>query len=85
MAIFDDERDDAVQEEEQSPSGPSSWDRPLLLAALGLALMLGGYAATSYVLAGHLAIYLGLFLFVLAGVLMYRSAPPPKKDINDSE
>ena len=33
-----------------------------------------------YQMAGRLAIYFGLFLFVLAGVLMYRSSPPSKPD-----
>ena len=44
--------------------------------------MLGGYAASQYILAGHLALFGGLFLFVLAGVLMYRSTPP-KSDKDD--
>ncbi len=84
MVQFDDKRHDAAQEEEERSSAPNSWDRPLLLAGLGLALMLGGYAAMSYVLAGRLAIFGGLVLFVLAGVSMYRSAPPTK-DTGDSE
>src|SRR5579871_50089 len=123
MADFDDEL------EEKQSSG--DWNRPMLLAGLGLALMLGGYAAISYVppvsaqseqarqkldelrkmaaersveeggddglnerlnqiqsarkepppryqLLGRLAIYGGLFLFVMAGVVMYRSTPPRK-------
>ena len=48
MATFD-ERDDAVLDEEEKRSTPGQWNRPLLMAALGLALMLGGYMATSYV------------------------------------
>jgi hypothetical protein len=129
MAIFENERDKAAREEEGLLSAPGSWNRPWLLAALGLALMLGGYAATTYVpltaqqaeaehrlqelrllaqqckeagvddglperlnqatppwreppyqMAGRLAIYFGLFLFGLAGVVMYRSPAPPKKD-----
>ena len=36
-----------------------------------------------YQLAGQLAIYGGLFLFVMAGVLMYRSSPPPRKDADE--
>lgn len=85
MVAFDNNRDDAMQEEEEQSSASSSWDRPLLLAGLGLALILGGYAATSYVMAGHLAIYVGLILFVLAGVLMYHSTPPSAKDSDDRE
>jgi len=38
-----------------------------------------------YQMAGRLAIYGGLFLFVLAGVVMYRSSPPPTKDIDDTD
>lgn len=130
MATFDDERDDAALDEEELRSAPRQGNRPLLLAGLGLALMLLGYAATVYVpaptqteqgrrlaeirqrsaqhpangiedaspkpralpaqyppyqMAGRLAIYGGLFLFVMAGVLMYRSSPPPSKDLDDSE
>jgi hypothetical protein len=130
MASYEKERDDAVREEKEL-SAPTSWNRPWLLAALGLALMLGGYAATShapqtaqqaeaehrlqelrslaqqrkeagvddglperinqaapprreppYHMAGRLAIYFGLFFFGLAGVLMYRSSPPPNRDID---
>jgi hypothetical protein len=84
MVRFDDKRDEVAQEEQEQSSAPSSWDRPLLLAGLGLALMLGGYAALDYVLAGRLAIFAGLILFVLAGVSMYRS-PPPTKDSDDRE
>jgi hypothetical protein len=72
---FDDKRDEVMQEEQEQPPAPNSWDRPLLLAGLGLALMLGGYAALDYVLAGRLAIFGGLILFVLAGGMMYRSTP----------
>ena len=85
MVRFDDKREDVAQEEQERSSAPSSWDRPLLLAGLGLALILGGYAAMNYVLAGRLAIFGGLVLFVLAGVMMYRSAPPPTKDSDDHE
>jgi hypothetical protein len=80
MVRFDDKRDDVAQEEQERSPAPSSWDRPLLLAGLGLALMLGGYAALDYVLAGRLAIFGGLILFVLAGVSMYRNSPPATKD-----
>jgi hypothetical protein len=38
-----------------------------------------------YQMAGRLAIYGGLFLFVLAGVIMYRSSPPPTKNIDDTD
>ena len=134
MTDSDDERDERLREEEELLSRPSQGNRPLLLAALGLALMLGGYAAVSYVpateqqaetqrrlqqlrvqedqrreaggenglpdrvnqapppwrnppyqMAGRLAIYGGLFLFVLAVVQMYRSSPPPNKDTDESE
>lgn len=134
MATFDDERDDTALDEEQLRASRPQARQPLLLAGLGLALMLGGYAATSYVpttprraeqerfladfrrqadrspaeggnaalserlnqvtppasnppyqMAGRLAIYVGLFLFVMAGVLMYRSSPPPSRDIDDGE
>jgi len=85
MVAFDDKRDDVAQEEEERASAPSSWDRPLLLAGLGLALMLGGYAAMNYALAGRLAIFGGLILFVLAGVSMYRNAPPPTKESDERE
>jgi hypothetical protein len=129
MSSFHDEHEDAAREEEEFLSAPGSWNRPLLLAALGLALMLGGYAATNYVpasahqadaarrleelrllaqqrkeagvddglperlkqaapplrdppyqMAGRLAIYGGLFLFVLAAVIMYRSPESSKKE-----
>lgn len=83
MTSFDDEYDDAAREDEEALSPPRSGNRPLFLAALGLALMLGGYAATNYFLAGRLAVFAGLFLFVMAGVLMYRSSPRSKKDIDD--
>ncbi len=134
MATFDNEHDDEVHEEDELRSAPSQWNQPLLLAALGLALMLGGYAATiytpwtpqqseqerrftelrqladqrradgvddtlperldrvaphrrnpPYLLAGRLGIYVGLFLFVMAGVLMYRSSPPSRKDADELE
>lgn len=83
MVAFNNRSDDAAQEQER-PSAPNSWDRPLLLAGLGLLLMLGGYAATSYSMAGHLAIYVGLILFVVAGIVMYRSSPP-KREIDEGE
>jgi hypothetical protein len=129
MANFDNEPDDSLlEQDEKQPSG-GDWNRPMLLAGIGLALMLGGYAAMSYVppmlekpqqerqlqqlrnqaaqrqaegtddglserlerfqpparhppyqLLGRLAIYGGLFLFVMAGVLMYRSSPSPPHD-----
>ena len=134
MATFEDERDEAALDEEESRSSPGPWNRPLLMAAIGLVLMLGGYAATTYVpvtarqveqerrlaelrrlaaqrradgvedalperlnqvappggnppyqMAGRLAIYGGLFLFVLAGVVMYRSSPPPTKNLDDTD
>ncbi|HTV54878.1 MAG TPA: hypothetical protein VMI06_08165 [Terriglobia bacterium] len=134
MATFDDEGNDAALDEEELRSSPRQWNRPLLMAAIGLVLMLGGYAATTYVpptprhaeqerrlaelrrlaaqrqsegvedalperlnqvtppggnppyqMAGRLAIYVGLFIFVLAGVVMYRSSPPPTKDIDDTD
>ena len=85
MVHFDEKRDDVIQKEQEQLSSSSSWDRPLLLAALSLVLMLGGYAATSYLLAGHLAIYVGLILFVLAGIMMYRSSPPPTDGSGKSE
>jgi hypothetical protein len=83
MANFEDERDDTAHDDEEASSASGSWNRPLLLAALGLTLMLAGYAAMNYVLAGRLALFGGLFLFVLAGVLMYRSSPPSKIDEED--
>ncbi|MHB1422592.1 MAG: hypothetical protein ACYC3I_05240 [Gemmataceae bacterium] len=132
MTDYDDERDDGLREEEELLSNPSQGNRPLLLAAVGLTLMLGGYAAVSYVpaaarqaetqhrlqqlrvqaeqrqevggdrgwpeqgnqaptpwrnppyqMAGRLAIYGGLFLFVLAVVRMYRSSPAPTKDSDE--
>jgi hypothetical protein len=85
MTAFDDKRDDVMQEEQGQSSAPSSWDRPLLLAGLGLALMLGGYAVLDYVLAGRLAIFGGLILFVLAGVSMYRNSPPPREDSGEKD
>jgi hypothetical protein len=85
MVQFDDKRDDVAQKEQKRSSAPNSWDRPLLLAGLGLALMLGGYAAVDYVLAGRLAIFGGLVLFVSAGVSMYRSSPPTTEDSVDGK
>lgn len=85
MAAFDNEHDEVVREEEESPSKPRQGNRPLLLAAIGLALMLGGYAATSYSMAGQLAVFAGLFLFVVAAIQMYRSSPPPTKEIDEKE
>ena len=134
MRTFDDERDDAALDEEEPRSAPGQWNRPLLLAGLGLVLMLIGYAATTYVPAsprqaeqerrlaelrrlaaerrandvedslperlegvalparyppyempGRLAIYGGLILFIMAGVIMYRNSPPPRRDIDDRE
>ena len=43
----------------------------------------GRYAP--YEMPGRLAIYGGLILFVMAGVIMYRSSPPPKTDLDDRE
>lgn len=81
MATLDNQDGDRVRNEEASPSSPEQWKRPLLMAALGLVLMLGGYAATNYVpVAARLAIYGGLVLFVTAGVLMYRCSPPSEDD-----
>lgn len=133
MATFDDERDDAALEEEAPRPAPRNSNQPLVMAALGLVLMLGGYAAStytpapaqgeqqrrlqelrsladqrqaegvndelvdrldqtasrqhppSYQLAGRLAIYGGLFLFVMAGVLMYRSSPAPRQDSDEDQ
>mgnify|MGYP001363870556 CR=1 FL=1 len=131
MALMDNESDDLAPGQQPTRSAPSSgWNRPLLLAGVGLALMLGGYAAMNYVpsvaltarqaeqerqltelrelavkdqpsgtamdrsfsdrlnqitppwrsppyqIPGRLALFGGLFLFVTAGVLMYRHAPP---------
>jgi hypothetical protein len=85
MAAFD-KKDDNVEQEEQEPSAAAnSWDRPLLLAGLGLSLMLGGYAALDYFVGARLAIFGGLILFVLAGALMYRSSPPPMKDHDERQ
>jgi hypothetical protein len=42
--------DKAISENEETRTAPpSDWNKPLLLAALGLVLMLGGYAAMNYV------------------------------------
>jgi len=50
MAITENEADDLRHEhEEVRPTPPSSWNKPFLLAGLGLVLMLGGYAAINYV------------------------------------
>ena len=46
MPILDNEPDKPSHETEAAPTG---WNRPLLLAGLGLVLMLGGYAAMNYV------------------------------------
>lgn len=46
MPILDNEPDKPSHETEAAPTG---WSRPLLLAALGLVLMLGGYAVMNYV------------------------------------
>lgn len=134
MDTFQDEREDLAPDEEDLRSSPGQWNRPLLMAAIGLVLMLGGYAAMSYVpvsprpaeqergfaelrrlatqrqadgvkdalperlnqvvasqgnppyrMAGRLAIYGGLVLFVMAGVVMYRSSPSTTKDIDARE
>ncbi len=131
------EADDVRQEGEPAAKSSGEWNRPLLLAAIGLLLMLGGYAAMNYVppseltprqaeqerlqgelrdlaskqratgvadqaladrveqitppwrtaryeIPGRLAVFLGLFLFVAAGVLMYRQ-PPPKREGPEDE
>ena len=50
MAIIENEADDFSHEHEEAQSTPAgSWNKPLLLAGLGLTLMLGGYAAMNYV------------------------------------
>jgi hypothetical protein len=85
MVAFDNEQDDVAQAEQEQRSKPSSWDRPLLLAGLGLAMMLSGYAAMDYVLGARLALFGGLLLFVVAGALMYRNSPPPTKDNDERE
>lgn len=85
MATFDNEHDETAKEEEESPSKPRQGNRPLLLGAIGLVLMLGGYAAMSYVMAGQLAIFVGLFLFVVAAIQMYRNSPPPTEEIDERE
>lgn len=85
MATFDNEREETARREEKLPSKPRQGNRPLLLAAIGLVLMLGGYAAMSYVMAGQLAIFVGLFLFVVAAIQMYRSSPPPSNEIDERE
>jgi hypothetical protein len=49
MARIENETDDLQGEHEEARSAPpGAWNRPLLLAGLGLALMLGGYAALDY-------------------------------------
>lgn len=85
MVTIDNEHDETASEDEELPPKPGRGNRPLLLAAIGLAMMLGGYAATSYSMAGQLAVFAGLFLFVLAVVQMYRSSPPPSDEINERE
>jgi len=50
MARIENEFDELPAEQQSArTTPPSSWDRPLMLAGLGLALMLGGYAAMNYV------------------------------------
>jgi hypothetical protein len=85
MVTFDNKPDDLAHEDQKQKSSTSTWDRPLLLAGLGLVLMLGGYAAIDYVSGARLAIFGGLIFFVLAGVLMYRSPAPTTKDNDESE
>jgi hypothetical protein len=128
MARIENESEEFSLESIPARTPPSSWDRPLMLAGLGLVLMLGGYAAMNYVptaqvtprqaeqerqladlrgmaakeraggttvdglsdrldqitppwrtppyqIPGRLALFGGLFLFVAAGVLMYRHSP----------
>lgn len=135
MKTFEDEPNELTWDGEQSRSSPpGQWNRPLLMAAIALVLMLGGYAATTYVpvtpqqveqehrltelrrlaaqrradgvedalpdrlnqmtlsqgnppyrMAGRLAVYGGLILFVMAGVVMYRSSPPSTRNSDDRE
>jgi hypothetical protein len=132
MSSHDYESEDrsSPREAESSVRHSDEWRRPLLLAALGLVLMIGGYKATTYVpltprqveqerqldelrdlaarqktdsssdgslserlhqvappwrsppyqIPGRLALWGGLFLFVTAGLLMYRHAPAPKNE-----
>ena len=137
METTEHEADDRREEGEQAAKSSGEWNRPLLLAGLGLVLMLGGYAAMNYVppseltprqaeqerlqgelrdlaskqrasgvsddaladrveqitppwrtrryeIPGRLAVFLGLFLFVAAGVLMYRQ-PPPRQPSGEEE
>ncbi|HEY7422704.1 MAG TPA: hypothetical protein VH682_00455 [Gemmataceae bacterium] len=49
MAIIENETDDIRHEHEETRSAPGGWNKPLLMAGLGLTLMLGGYAAINYV------------------------------------
>ncbi|HEY7327713.1 MAG TPA: hypothetical protein VH592_08740 [Gemmataceae bacterium] len=85
MVTFDNEQDEVAQAEQKRGSAPGSWDRPLILASLGLAMMLGGYAAMDYLMGARLALFGGLFLFVISGILMYRNSPPPTKDSDERE
>jgi hypothetical protein len=85
MVSFNNESDDVAESEQEQRSEPSSWDRPLLLAGLGLAMMLGGYVAMDYITGARLALFGGLLLFVNAGILMYRKSPQSTKDSDDRE
>lgn len=50
MPILENEPDDPSLEHTTAPAPPpTGWNRPLLLAGLGLVLMLGGYAVMNYV------------------------------------
>jgi hypothetical protein len=132
MSPLDHESDERTLPGETEPAAPSTdeWRRPLLLAALGLVLMIGGYKASTYVpltprqveqerqfgelrdlavrqaadqspdaslserlnqvsppwrsppyqIPGRLALWGGLFLFITAGLLMYRHRPAPKSE-----
>jgi hypothetical protein len=132
MSPLDHESDDRIPQRETEPAArpTDEWRRPLLLAALGLVLMIGGYKATTYVpltprqieqerqfgelrdlaarqqeepmpdgslserlhqvappwrsppyqVPGRLALWGGLFLFITAGLLMYRHSPAPKNE-----
>ena len=132
MSPLDHESDERPLPEETEPAAHSTdeWRRPLLLAALGLVLMIGGYKASTYVpltprqaeqerqfgelrdlaarqqadqspdgslsdrlnqvtppwrspsyqMPGRLALWGGLFLFITAGLLMYRHTPAPKSE-----
>ena len=57
------------------------WQNPFILALIGLAVMLGGWKASTYsLLSGRIVLGAGLFLFVAAGALMWRHQPAPAPD-----